>query len=148
MLGKLGDWTIWFGPYTPAQLVVLGGGAFTLIKTYTWWSWAGPVPIVLWLGAVWAARGTQIAGQSPITALLGVLTLLARHPAGRIGGRIARDRRPSYLRGQFVIEAAPEGPPGARSVAEAVAVRPRAAAGSGLSQLLADATAAPVGRAV
>ncbi|MFD5421837.1 hypothetical protein ACFWJT_27900 [Streptomyces sp. NPDC127069] len=34
MLGKLGDWTPPFGPYTPAQLVVLGGGAFVLIKTF------------------------------------------------------------------------------------------------------------------
>ncbi|WP_407842136.1 hypothetical protein ACE1OC_43060 (plasmid) [Streptomyces sp. DSM 116496] len=147
VLGKLGDWTIWFGPYTPAQLVVMGGGAFTLIKTYAWWSWAGPVPIVIWLVAVWAARGAQIAGQNPFTALLGVLTLLARHPAGRISGHVARDRRPSCLRGRFVIEAAPEVPPGVPAVEpEGAAARHRAAAGSGLSRLLAD-TAGPVGRA-
>lgn len=146
VLGKLGDWMIWFGPYTPAQLVVLGGGAFALIKTYELWSWAGPVPVVLWLASVWAVRGAQIAGQNPFTALLGVLTLLLRHPAGRIGGRIARDRRPSYLRGRFLIEPAPEVTSALGSVVvEAVSAGHRAAAGSGLSRLLADA--ACVGRA-
>ncbi|MFD9338650.1 hypothetical protein ACFWBF_30285 [Streptomyces sp. NPDC060028] len=147
MLGKLGDWTIWFGPYTPAQLVVLGGGAFALIKTYAWWSWAGPVPVVLWLGGVWAVRGAQIAGQNPFTALLGVVTLLLRHPAGRIGGRVARDRQPSHLRGRFVIEPGPEEPSDPRAVViAAVSAGPRAAAGSGLSRLLAD-TAGVMGRA-
>ncbi|MGI5041777.1 hypothetical protein ACM9HB_35710, partial [Streptomyces sp. JAC128] len=45
VLGKLGDWVIWFGPYTPAQLAVLGGGALLLVKTFAWWSWMGPVPV-------------------------------------------------------------------------------------------------------
>ncbi|MFF3214139.1 hypothetical protein ACFYYB_26120 [Streptomyces sp. NPDC002886] len=140
VLGKLGDWTVPFGPYTPAQLVVLGGGAFTLIKTYAWWSWAGPVPVLLWVGLVWAVRGAQIAGQNPFTALLGVVTLLMQHPAGRIGGRVARDRQPSYLRGLLVIEPAPELSPALRvATAVAAAARTRAAAGSGLSRLVADA---------
>ncbi|MFD9356432.1 hypothetical protein [Streptomyces sp. NPDC060031] len=143
VLGKLGDWTIWFGPYTPAQLVVLGGGAFALIKTYALWSWAGPVPVLLWVGGVWAVRGAQIAGQNPFTALLGVLTLLLRHPAGRISGRVARDRRPSYLRGRFIVEAAPEVAPGLRAVVvETVSARHRAPVGSGLSRLVADAAGA------
>ncbi|MFI8280735.1 hypothetical protein ACIGBH_38780 [Streptomyces sp. NPDC085929] len=151
VLGKLGDWTVPFGPYTPAQLVVLGGGAFTLIKTFAWWSWAGPVPVALWLCAVWAARGAQIAGQNPFTAMLGVLVLLLRHPAGRVGGRIARDKQPTYLRGQFVIEAAPApaaparvlDPAGARSaVLVVVPAAQSAAAGSGLARLLADAAEA------
>ncbi|MEU7068335.1 hypothetical protein [Streptomyces sp. NPDC046161] len=153
VLGKLGDWVIWFGPYTPAQLVILGGGAFALIKGYDWWSWAGPVPVVLWLVAVWAARGAQIAGQNPFTAAAGVLVLLLRHPAGRIGGRIARDRRPSDLCGRFVIQAAPlrDSAPFAASsagedfarggdgaVVRLPAVSGRVAAGSGLASLLAD----------
>ncbi|MEU8501523.1 hypothetical protein AB0C86_33080 [Streptomyces lavendulae] len=152
VLGKLGDWIIWFGPYTPAQLVVLGGGAFTLVKGYDWWSWAGPVPVVLWLVAVWAVRGAQIAGQNPFTAVAGVLSLLLRHPAGRIGGRIARERRSCRLRGRFVIQPAPSSVlPGAPSdaasrasgaagaggaVVRLPAVSGRAAAGSGLDSLL------------
>ncbi|MEU4266109.1 hypothetical protein ACYCCF_30260 [Streptomyces argenteolus] len=111
VLGKLGDWVIWFGPYTPAQLAVLGGGALLLVKTFSWWSWMGPVPVVLWLVAVWAVRGAKISGRSPLTAALGWLTLLARHPAGRIRGRVARDRQTTMLSGTFVIEQAPEPAP-------------------------------------
>ncbi|MFD3328621.1 hypothetical protein [Streptomyces sp. NPDC058701] len=147
VLGKLGDWTVWFGPYTPAQLVVLGGGAFTLIKTYAWWSWAGPVPVALWLASVWAVRGAQIAGQNPFTALAGILVLLVRHPAGQVGGRVARDRRPSHLRCRFVITSLPApqavlAAAGARAAAPAVRVAANsdgAAAGSGLSRLLVGA---------
>lgn len=154
VLGKLGDWIAPFGPYTPAQLVVLGGGAFLLIKTFAWWSWAGPVPVALWLCAVWAVRGAQVAGQNPFTAALGMLVLLLRHPAGRIGGRIARDKQPVYLRGQFAIEPAPPAPTslarepilvsrGACLAAPvAVPAAARTACGSGLARLLADAAEA------
>ncbi|WP_030775653.1 hypothetical protein [Streptomyces sp. NRRL F-2664] len=147
VLGRLGDWTVPFGPYTPAQLVVLGGGAFALVKAYAWWSWAGPVPVVLWIASVWAVRGAQIAGQNPFTALLGVLVLLIRHPAGRVGGRVARERRPSYLRCRFTLASAveplvPTVVSEAPSVVPAAAVTPlpvAAAVGSGLSRLLAGA---------
>ncbi|MET7621954.1 hypothetical protein [Streptomyces sp. NPDC005408] len=148
VLGKLGDWVIWFGPYTPAQLVVMGGGALLLIKTYPWWSWLGPVPIVVWLVSIWAVRGAKIGGRSPFTAAFGWLALLAQHPAGRIGGRPARDRRPSMLTGAFVIEPAPAAAAvPARAVTSrrsspapapaAAAVRPVPV--SGLAQLLRDA---------
>ncbi|MFG2716240.1 hypothetical protein ACGFX2_37770 [Streptomyces goshikiensis] len=138
MLGKLGDWTMPFGPYSPAQLVVLGGGAFVLIQTFSWWSWAGPVPVVAWLVSVWAVRGAQIAGQNPFTAILGVLVVLTRHPAGRIGGCTARDRQPSYLGGQFVIEPAHTAAP-AVGLATGVVSSGVRAAGSGLDRLLAGA---------
>lgn len=164
VLGKLGDWVIWFGPYTPAQLVVMGGGALLLIKTFAWWSWLGPVPVVAWLVAIWTVRGAKIGGRSPFTATLGWITLLAQHPAGRIGGRAARDRRPTTLTGSFVIEPAPAGAPSPapgpagvpavprvartvrparssrrRSPAPAAVVRPVPV--SGLAQLLSDAGA-------
>ncbi|WP_406278318.1 hypothetical protein OHT93_36870 [Streptomyces sp. NBC_00191] len=146
VLGKLGDWVIWFGPYTPAQLVVMGGGALLLIKTFAWWSWLGPVPIVVWLVSIWAVRGAKIGGRSPFTAAFGWLALLAQHPAGRIGGRAARDRRPSMLTGAFVIEPAPaaaavpvrSAASRRRSPAPAAAVV-RPVPVSGLAQLLRDA---------
>ncbi|MER6443617.1 hypothetical protein [Streptomyces venezuelae] len=144
VLGKLGDWAMPFGPYTPAQLVVLGGGAFVLIKTFAFWSWAGPIPVVLWLGSVWAVRGAQIAGQNPFTAIAGMLALLSRHPAGRVGTRIAKDKPPSHLWCRFTIAPALE-PVGAQAseVPDAVRTAPAAAAvaaeGSGLSRLLAGA---------
>lgn len=143
VLGKLGDWVMPFGPYTPAQLVVLGGGALLLTETFAWWSWAGPVPVVVWLASVWAVRGAQIAGQNPFTALLGAVAVMTRHPAGRIGGRVARDRRPSPWGGRFVIEPAPVPAPVLASVPggagqEALVAGVRAA-GSGLDLLLAGA---------
>jgi hypothetical protein len=113
VLGKLGDFTLPFGPYTPAQLVVMVGGALVLIKTFAWWSWLGLLPVALWGAAVWAVRGAKIGGRSPFAAAMGWLTLALRHPAGRIGGRNARDRRPTRLSGAFVIEAAPAAEAGA-----------------------------------
>ncbi|WLQ53906.1 hypothetical protein P8A21_41075 (plasmid) [Streptomyces poriferorum] len=121
VLGKLGDWVIWFGPYTPAQLIVLGGGALLLIKGFAWWSWLGPVPVVLWLIAVWAVRGASIGGRSPLVAAWGWVALLVKHPAGRIAGRAARDRRGSHLTGAFVIESAQ--PIGRRPAGESLRVR-------------------------
>jgi hypothetical protein len=150
VLGKLGDWVIWFGPYTPAQLMVMGGGGLLLIKTFTWWAWLGPVPVVLWLVAVWAVRGAKIGGRTPFTAAFGWLALLAQHPAGRIGGRAARDGRPTTLSGRFVIEDAPASSAGPARTAEQVrttkpsrrrAPAPAAAPVSGLAQLLQDAGA-------
>ncbi|WP_240677073.1 hypothetical protein [Actinacidiphila soli] len=161
VLGKLGDWVIWFGPYTPAQLVVMGGGALLLIKTFTLWAWLGPVPVVLWLVTIWAVRGATIGGRTPFTAAFGWLTLLAQHPAGRIGGRAARDRRPTTHTGRFVIEHAPVGASSVVRTAKAgrthrasrrrapapvpAAVRPVPV--SGLARLLQDAAARePAGR--
>lgn len=45
VLGKVADWKIPLGPYTPAQIAVAVGGGFLLIKTIGWWSWMGPFPI-------------------------------------------------------------------------------------------------------
>lgn len=147
VLGKLGDWVIWFGPYSPAQLVVLGGGALLLIKTFAWWSWLGPVPVVMWLVSVWAVRGAKVAGRSPFAAALGLVQAMGQHPAGRIGGRAARDRRPQFLMGSFVIEQAPAPE---EAVAVAAAAPPdvvrQAGPASGLAQLLggSDVGAVPV----
>ncbi|MEU8893692.1 hypothetical protein [Streptomyces sp. NPDC048442] len=110
VLGKVGEWKLPFGPYTPIQLTVAFLGAFTLIKTIDWWAPAlGPIPVIGWVVAVWAVRGARIAGREPVSALLGWTSLLARPRAGRINGRAARDRAPRTLRGGFVIEAAPRG---------------------------------------
>ncbi|MEV7618429.1 hypothetical protein [Streptomyces sp. NPDC089799] len=149
MLGRLGDWVIPFGPYTPAQLVVMGGGALLLIKTFAWWSWLGPVPVVLWGVSVWLVRDARIGGQSPFTAVLGLLTLLSRPAAGRIGGCPARDRAPGRLVGAFVIEPGMAGRVSAPapSAVRQEQTRPRVqavvAAGSGLARLTAGV---PAGR--
>ncbi|MFI5808714.1 hypothetical protein [Streptomyces sp. NPDC051561] len=113
VLGRVGEWKLPFGPYTPIQLTVAFLGAFTLIKTVGWWAPAlGPLPIVGWAVAVWAVRGARIAGREPLSALLGWSSMLLRPHAGRINGRAAHGRAPRTLHGGFVIEAAPV--PGAK----------------------------------
>ncbi|MEU3795957.1 hypothetical protein AB0F07_40335 [Streptomyces fructofermentans] len=119
VLGKVADWKIPLGPYTPAQLTVAVGGGFLLAKTISWWSWLGPVPIAAWLLAIWAVRRPKIAGRAPMQVALGWL-LLGRQPrGGRLGGRAARDRAARPLLGGFTIEDAPAptaaGPPRAES---------------------------------
>lgn len=163
VLGRLGDWVVPFGPYTPAQLVVAGGGALLLIKTFDWWSWLGPIPVALWGAAVWAVRGAKISERSPFTAAWGWILLLAQPAAGRIAGRTARDRRPTSLYGWFVIEpaftsagldaAVPAAVPRPRSARATIRLRRRRQAASpvevaapsapvsGLAQLLRTAQA-------
>ncbi|WP_455710852.1 hypothetical protein [Streptomyces mutabilis] len=92
VLGKVADWKIPLGPYTPAQIAVLVGGGFLLIKTISWWSWMGPVPVVAWVLAVWAVRRPKVKGRAPLQAALSWLFLAWQPQGGRTGGRAARDR--------------------------------------------------------
>ncbi|MCW8101667.1 hypothetical protein [Streptomyces tauricus] len=108
VLGKVADWKIPLGPYTPAQIAVAVGGGFLLVKTISWWSWMGPVPIVAWVLTVWAVRRPMVRGRAPMQAALGWMLLSWQPRGGRIGGRAARDRAPHPLLGGFTIEDAPE----------------------------------------
>ncbi|KPI15188.1 hypothetical protein OK006_3061 [Actinobacteria bacterium OK006] len=85
VLGKVADWKIPLGPYTPAQIAVAVGGGFLLVKTISSWSWMGPVPVVAWVLAIWAVRRAKINGRAPMQAALGWV-LLGWQPRG---GRIA-----------------------------------------------------------
>ena len=107
VLGKVADWRIPLGPYTPAQIGVAVAGGFLLIKTIAWWSWMGPVPIVAWLLTIWAVRRPKIRGRAPMQAALGWLLLAWQPRGGRIGGRAARDRGSRPLLGGFTIEDPP-----------------------------------------
>lgn len=107
VLGKVADWKIPLGPYTPAQIAVAVGGGFLLVKTISWWSWMGPVPVVVWVLAIWAVRRQKIRGRAPMQAALGWVLLGWQPRGGRIGGRAARDRAPRALLGGFTIEGAP-----------------------------------------
>ncbi|MFG2794794.1 hypothetical protein [Streptomyces sp. NPDC048419] len=107
VLGKVADWKIPLGPYTPAQIALAVGGGFLLIKTISWWSWLGPMPIVAWVLAIWAVRRPKIRGRAPMQAALGWVLLGWQPRGGRIGGRAARDRAPRPLLGGFTIEGAP-----------------------------------------
>ncbi|MFC9078591.1 hypothetical protein ACFTY7_16550 [Streptomyces sp. NPDC057062] len=94
VLGKVADWRIPLGPYTPAQLTVAVGGGFLLVKTISWWSWMGPLPVAGWLLATWAVRRPKIKGRAPIQAAWGWVLLAWLPAGGRIGGRAARDLTP------------------------------------------------------
>ncbi|MEW2000799.1 hypothetical protein ACFWFH_34310 [Streptomyces coelicoflavus] len=106
VLGKVADWKIPLGPYTPVQIAVLVGGGFLLVKTISWWSWMGPVPVVAWVLAVWAVRRPRVKGHAPLQAALGWLFLAWQPQGGRTGGRAARDRAARPLLGGFTLEAA------------------------------------------
>ncbi|WP_210581941.1 hypothetical protein [Streptomyces sp. GESEQ-4] len=113
VLGKVADWKIPLGPYTPAQIAVAVGGGFLLVKTISWWSMLGPVPIAAWLLAIWAVRRPKIRGRAPMQAAVGWVLLGWQPKGGRIGGRAARDRAPHPLLGGFTIEDAPSPAPAA-----------------------------------
>lgn len=104
VLGKVADFQIPLGPYTPAQIAVAALGGLLLIETVAWWSWLGPLPLAAWVVAIWAVRRPKFAGRAPFPAVVGWLTLLARPAAGRIAGRAARDRAPRRVYGGFLIE--------------------------------------------
>ncbi|WP_399936619.1 hypothetical protein ACGH52_00345 [Streptomyces sp. BBFR25] len=106
VLGKVADWKIPLGPYTPAQIAVLVGGGFLLVKTISWWSWMGPVPVVAWVLAVWAVRRPKVKGRAPLQAALGWVLLAWQPQGGRTGGRAARDHASRPVLGGFTVEAA------------------------------------------
>lgn len=120
VLGKVADWKIPLGPYTPAQIAVAVSGGLLLVKTISWWSVLGPIPIAAWLLAIWAVRRPKIRGRAPLQAALGWVLLLWQPRGGRISGRAARDRAPHPLIGGFTIEDVPVPAP-------APAARPRIA---------------------
>ncbi|MFJ9121333.1 hypothetical protein ACIRJO_38130 [Streptomyces sp. NPDC102394] len=125
VLGKVADWKIPLGPYTPAQIAVAVGGGFLLVKTISWWSWMGPVPVVGWGLVIWMVRRPKVAGRAPMQAALGWVLLLWQPRGGRIGGRAARDRAPHPLLGGFTIEDTPVPVPGAQAApSRAVQRRP------------------------
>ncbi|MFF1917075.1 hypothetical protein ACFVYE_37110 [Streptomyces sp. NPDC058239] len=104
VLGKVADWRIPLGPYTPAQIAAAVLGGFLLVKTIPLWSWMGPVPIVAWLLVVWAVRRPKFKGLSPAQSALGWVLLAGQPQGGRIRGRAARDRSSRFLGGGFTVE--------------------------------------------
>ncbi|MFD9823133.1 hypothetical protein [Streptomyces violascens] len=144
VLGKIGDVTLWLGPYNAAQLIVAAGGAFVLIKTFSWWSVLGPLPVIGWVAAIWVLRGSTIAGRQPLYAVLGWLMFAVQPATGRLAGRAAKVARPHVVGvGCLIQETAPP-TPGALPVRSAVttlsrpALRPAMArpAPTALQQLL------------
>ena len=104
VLGRVGDWTLPLGPYTPAQLVVAWVGVMVLIETYGLWAGAlGPLPVFALGAAVWAVRSARIGGRVPAAALLGLISAALEPRSGRIGARAARDGSSVGLVGGFHV---------------------------------------------
>ncbi|MEV6796400.1 hypothetical protein AB0M87_31415 [Streptomyces sp. NPDC051320] len=104
VLGKVADFKLWLGPYTPAQIVVAVVGAVALIQSVRWWTWMGPIPLIVWALMIWVVRRPKIAGRAPLWAAAGWLMLLTQPGAGRIGGRRAHDRSARPLLSGFVVQ--------------------------------------------
>lgn len=104
VLGKLGDFVLWFGPYNAGQLVIAAIGVLVLIKTYPWWSGLGPIPVFALGALVWAARAQRIGGRAPLWVLHGLLRRAMQPKTGRIGGRTARPAKTRSLAGTVLIE--------------------------------------------
>ncbi|MFD7205968.1 hypothetical protein [Streptomyces sp. NPDC059893] len=106
VIGKFADWKIPFGPFNAVQIGVMSIGGLVLVRTASyWWSLLGPVPVVLWLAALFVCRRHKVAGRTPVGAALGVGARLVQPKGGRIGGRAARDRRAQSLTGAFTLQA-------------------------------------------
>ncbi|MEU6578192.1 hypothetical protein [Streptomyces sp. NPDC046805] len=143
VLGKVADWKIPLGPYTPAQIAVAVGGGFLLAKTIGWWSWMGPVPLIGWVLVIWMARRPKIRGRAPMQAALGWVLLGWQPRGGRIGGRAARDRAPHPLLGGFTIEDTPAPGPAAQTAPSPAVQRRPARAPHPSPRPAADRSSAP-----
>jgi hypothetical protein len=149
VLGKVADWKIPLGPYTPAQIAVAVGGGFLLFKSISWWSWMGPIPVAVWGLAIWAVRRPRIRGRAPVQAAVGWVLLGWQPSGGQIGGRAARDRAPRPLLGGFTIEAASAPDPDAHGTPSRAARQPAPlpAPGGRSSAYLRAQPAGPAGAA-
>ncbi|MGW9452444.1 hypothetical protein [Streptomyces sp. NPDC055632] len=105
VLGKIGDFVLWLGPYNAPQLIIAAVGTLLLINTFSWWAGPlGPIPLAALGVAIWAARAQRIAGRAPLWIAYGVLQRALQPATGRIGGRTARPPRPRVLTGTVLIE--------------------------------------------
>ncbi|GHG04293.1 hypothetical protein ACFFSH_37995 [Streptomyces filamentosus] len=104
VLGKLGDFVLWFGPYNAGQLVIAALGVLVLVKTFAWWSGLGPIPPIALCVLVWAARAQRIGGRAPLWVLYGLARRALQPRHGRIGGKTARPLKARHLTGTVLIE--------------------------------------------
>ncbi|MFI2620532.1 hypothetical protein [Streptomyces sp. NPDC018584] len=118
VLGKIGDWTLPLGPYTPAQLSIAAVGIYVLIKTFSWWApTLGPAPLIALGVAVWLARASRVGGRSPLWVAYGWMVFALQPAEGRMNGRTVRPSRAQSLGGSFLIEHTTAALPGESSTA-------------------------------
>jgi hypothetical protein len=108
VIGKIGGWAPLWGPATPTQYGVGVGAAVLLLWTMRFWGHL-PGPLNLFVvvgvpfGLAWAVRSARFEHRAPARALLGLLTLLASPPKGRVNGRSYFEPRPRPLQGNRIF---------------------------------------------
>lgn len=92
LLGKVGDWKIWGGPYTLTQAVVFIGVAYAGKLTMPFWA-TGWIPILAWIPILIVAAAAAIGagrvplkGRNPLLILLGVIGYFDAPSWGTQGG--------------------------------------------------------------
>lgn len=99
VVGKIGGAVLWW-PLTVTQLAT-----FCICLTaahlsrFVWATSSPTTNIAIGVGlpaaAAWAMRHLRLEGRSPLSTLLGLLTVLAAPEAGRVHGRAHRSSRPT-----------------------------------------------------
>lgn len=102
-IGKIGEWTLPFGPYSPAQIGVCVAAAVVLWKTMALWSGRLPFWVVILVlvgvpvAAMFAIRRVRVEGRSPVFALVGAARSLGQHRHGTHGRTTAAPPQPEML---------------------------------------------------
>ncbi|MGW7006148.1 hypothetical protein ACWGCW_25885 [Streptomyces sp. NPDC054933] len=98
-----GGGTLWGGPYTIPQLLVMTASFGALILTRQLWAHFGLVDILIAIGLPYAlgfaVRRVHVDGRNPLAVIASTAVLLGAPRAGRIGGRPVRMRRPRPVLG-------------------------------------------------
>lgn len=104
LLGKLGDWQIWGGPYTLTQMVTAVAAAY--IGKLTMRFWAGDMPAFMaWAVVLVVAGGCGLVagripmkGRNPLIVLQGIFGYVDAPAWGTQGGKDVALRRTRRLR--------------------------------------------------
>ncbi|MEU1628192.1 hypothetical protein ABZ746_23250 [Streptomyces sp. NPDC020096] len=98
-----GGGTLWGGPYTIPQLLVMTASFGALVLTRQVWAHFGLVDILIAIGVPYAlgfaVRQVHVDGRNPLAVVASTAVLLGAPRAGRIGGRPVRIRRPRPVLG-------------------------------------------------
>ncbi|MCC7078872.1 MAG: hypothetical protein IT198_17285 [Acidimicrobiia bacterium] len=114
MIGKIGDWSIPFGPFTPTQAAAGIGSLALLWQTRESWTptfglWGSLAAfLAVPLAGVALTRRAKIEGRSPLFALAGWTRFLTSRGQGRSAGGSWREPRERHLaRYRYWIAARP-----------------------------------------
>lgn len=105
VIGQIGGWSPWWGPWTLWQYTAATTVLVLLMATRGVWGalLPGPLTLAVLLGlplaAGWALRRTTIEGRRPHRALAGLAAVWLAPPGGMLAGRPYRQPRPHRVVG-------------------------------------------------